>query len=143
MQKKYRLGGRRTFSYIYRKGKRTSGNYVTITYCLAKYGLRVGVVSGKKVGKSVVRNKVKRRIKDIAMHLIALMQSGYNYIIVAKADSADISYNDLAADIYKALSKAKLIKDETGALSWLSLRSIKCQKCDIAVLSVDREGGVC
>ena len=145
MQKKYRLGGRRTFSYIYRKGKRTGGNYVAITYCPAKYGLRVGAVSGKRVGKSVVRNKVKRRIKDIAMHLITYMQAGYNYIIVAKSGSAEISYKDLAADIYTALSKAKLIKDETGALKWLKSRGVEYTPKAIdnrGDISDDKKGGV-
>ena len=117
MQKKYRLGGRRTFSYIYRKGSRCGGKYVSVTYCPTKYGLRVGVVSGKRVGKSVVRNKVKRRLKDIAMRIIGYLQGGYNYVIVAKSGTADVPYMQLAQDLILCLDKVGLIKDKAGALS--------------------------
>ena len=116
MQKKYRLGGRRTFSYIYRKGSRCGGTYTSITYCPTRYALRVGVVSGKRVGKSVVRNTVKRRIKDIAMRLIGYLQGGYNYVIVAKSGSADAPYAKLAQDLISTLNKAGLLKDKAGAL---------------------------
>ena len=81
MQKKYRLGGRRTFSYIYAKGSRASGRYVTVIYCPARRGLRIGAVAGKKVGKSVVRNKVKRRMKEIARRFIPYLENGFNYIL--------------------------------------------------------------
>ncbi len=115
MQKKYRLGGRRTFSYIYARGSRTSGRYMAIICCPARRGLRIGVVAGKKVGKSVVRNKVRRRMKEIARAFIPHMQNGYNYIMVASPQAAGATFAELVKDMSAALTKAGKLSDKEVA----------------------------
>ena len=115
MQKKYRLGGRRTFSYIYARGSRTSGRYMAIICCPARRGLRIGVVAGKKVGKSVVRNKVRRRMIEIARAFIPHMQSGYNYIMVASPQAAGATFAELVKDMSAALTKAGKLSDKEEA----------------------------
>ena len=115
MQKKYRLGGRRTFSYIYARGGRTSGRYMAIICCPARRGLRIGVVAGKKVGKSVVRNKVRRRMKEIARAFIPHMQNGYNYIMVASPQAAGATFAELVKDMSAALTKAGKLSDKEEA----------------------------
>ena len=115
MQKKYRLGGRRTFSYIYAKGSRASGRYVTVIYCPARRGLRIGAVAGKKVGKSVVRNKVKRRMKEIARRFIPYLENGFNYILVASHAAAEADFAALCRDMAAALTKAGKLSDPSSA----------------------------
>ena len=115
MQKKYRLGGRRTFSYVYAKGSRASGRYMTVVYCPARRGMRIGVVAGKKVGKSVVRNKVRRRMKEIARRVIPYIENGYNYILVASALSSKASFAELISDMSAALTKAGKLSDKEKA----------------------------
>lgn len=115
MQKKYRLGGRRTFSYIYARGSRTSGRYMAIICCPARRGLRIGVVAGKKVGKSVVRNKVRRRMKEIVRRFIPYMENGYNYILVASAQASGAGFAELITDMSAALTKAGKLSDKENA----------------------------
>ncbi len=115
MQKKYRLGGRRTFSYIYARGSRASGRYMTVIYCPARRGLRIGVVAGKKVGKSVVRNKVKRRIKEIMRTFIPYLENGYNYIVLASQHAAEADFSALCRDLAGALTKAGKLSDRGAA----------------------------
>ena len=115
MQKKYRLGGRRTFSYVYAKGSRASGRTVYHRHIPARRGMRIGVVAGKKVGKSVVRNKVRRRMKEIARRFIPYIENGYNYILVASALSSKASFAELISDMSAALTKAGKLSDKEKA----------------------------
>ena len=116
MQKKYRLGGRRTFSFIYARGSRASGRYMTVITCpSARRGLRIGVVAGKKVGKSVVRNKVRRRMKEIVRRFIPYMENGYNYILVASAQASGADFAELITDMSAALTKAGKLSDKENA----------------------------
>lgn len=116
MQKKYRLSGRRTFSYIYAKGSRSAGRYMTLIYHSARRGLHIGIVAGKKVGKSVVRNKVKRRIKEIARRFIPCVENGYNYIVVASPAAAKADFSSLCLDLVSVFERAGKLKDKEGAI---------------------------
>ena len=116
MQKKYRLGGRRTFSFIYARGGRASGRYMTVITCpSARRGLRIGVGAGKKVGKSVVRNKDRRRMKEIVRRFIPYMENGYNYILVASAQASGAGFAELITDMSAALTKAGKLSDKENA----------------------------
>ncbi len=108
MQKRYRLSGRRTFNYIYRKGTSVSNGQLVLFYTPSKYSLRVGVVVSKKVGKAVVRNKARRRIKEAFRSMIADVVDKHNIIIVAKSCVATMSYQEIKISLEKLLKKAKL-----------------------------------
>ena len=47
----------------------------------------------KKLGKAHIRNKIKRRIKDILMK--NKMDLGKNYVIIVRKDAIAISYEEL------------------------------------------------
>jgi len=68
----------------------------------------VGVVVSKKVGKAVVRNKARRRIKEAFRSMIADVVDKHNIIIVAKSCVATMSYQEIKISLEKLLKKAKL-----------------------------------
>ena len=56
------------FTRILREGKRFRGRFLS-AYCLSEDGAdgnvnRVGVAAGKRLGKAVLRNRLKRRIRE-------------------------------------------------------------------------------
>lgn len=110
MQKIYRLKNRASYNYIYRKGRRVANDLVSICFVDA-HNLKVGVSVSKKIGNSVVRSLVKRRIKEYFRQMLPLVKSNYNYVIVAKEGIASKTYQEIGQSMVKLLKKAKLFND--------------------------------
>lgn len=68
-------------------------------------GARFGYTVSKKVGKAVVRNRIRRRLKAATRDLLEFASPGYDYVIIARPAAADRSYADLKADLAQALSR--------------------------------------
>ena len=109
MQKVYRLNKSCSFSYIYRNGKSYACKHLVLLFAPTKFNLKVGFSVSKKIGKAVVRNKVKRRLKEGFRSLIPYIDSHYNYVIVARAESADADYHELRQSLIYVLTKNGLI----------------------------------
>ena len=67
MQRRHRLSRSRDFDAVYRRGRSTSTRFLT-AYRLDRAeplgDARLGVAVPKKVGNAVVRNRVKRQLKE-------------------------------------------------------------------------------
>ena len=105
MQRIYRLTQRRSFSYVYKKGT----SYATprlVLYYVDAHNLKVGFVVGKKVGNSVVRSRVKRRISERFRLLIPMIDGKKNFVVVARTACADATSAQINDDLIYLLKKA-------------------------------------
>jgi len=59
---------------------------------------KVGVITSRRVGGAVVRNKVRRRLREIIKTCIAQIPAGFLVVIVAKSAAADVSFEQLKAE---------------------------------------------
>lgn len=99
---------RRDFTRVYQRGKSLSGRNVVV--CWRKTELddyRVGFTVSKKVGNAVVRNRVRRRLKEIARLRPELFAGKRDYIIIARASAAESDYRELERDLERLLRKIK------------------------------------
>jgi ribonuclease P protein component len=108
MQKIYRLTLNGSFKYIYRKGN-VMCSKLLVLYRVPAHNLKVGITVGKKVGNSVVRSLVKRRISESFRLLIPKISKNYNYVIVARSECADASYSEINSDIIYLLEKSGVL----------------------------------
>ena len=108
MLAKYRLKSRKAFSYTYKKGKSVRDGYMTMIVAPTKGGIKVGFSVSKKVGKSVVRNTTKRRLREVFYRHIADIKVN-NYIIVAKENISDLNFSDIETHVVKLLNKANCL----------------------------------
>ena len=69
--------------------------------------LRFGFSTSKKVGKAVVRNRVKRILKEICRLNKTWFSEGYDYIIIPKRDSGKESYNTFKEELFKLSRRIK------------------------------------
>lgn len=109
MQKIYRLSSNASFNYIYNRGKSVSAKDLILLFVPTKYSFKVGFTVSKKVGKAVVRNKTKRRLKNGFITIIPRINRSYNYIFVAKSGAAEQNYNELLRQMLYLLKKAGLL----------------------------------
>jgi ribonuclease P protein component len=65
----------------------------------------VGFVVGKAVGGSVVRNRVKRRLRHLTAARLDRLAGGSALVVRALPPAAAASYADLGADLDKCLDR--------------------------------------
>ena len=81
------------FRRLYYKGK-SAGNRYLVIYC-ARNRLevtRVGLTVSTKLGHAVVRNRVRRRLREIVRHNASCLPSGYDLVIVARTAAVEAEF---------------------------------------------------
>jgi len=97
------------FKRLYARGKSAVTPLMAV-YCRKNRtpGNRLGITVGKKVGNAVIRNRVRRRLKEIYRQNEASLTPGYDIVIVARVRSKDASYQALETDMLQVLRKLYL-----------------------------------
>lgn len=104
----YRLKSPKEFRQIYQKGKFLAGPYLVMHF--RKNGLecyRIGFSVSKKVGKAVVRNRVKRKLREICRLHEDLFPTGWDFIFVAREKSNSASYGEMEKNLVKLVKRIK------------------------------------
>ena len=110
MQKKYRLKNGRVFSYLRRKGESNANKTLVLVHATSKYPLKVGFIVSKKVdNRAVIRNKVRRRLREAFRALIPYLKDNVNYIVIAREACAQSNFEELAGSLAHLLIKSNLI----------------------------------
>ena len=110
MQRNYRLRKNKQFQYVYHRGKSCAVREVVVLYIRAS-NLQVGLSVSRKVGNSVMRNRVKRRLREQFRPLIPRLKRGY-YVVVARESAARADSAALCAALTGALKRQKLLAEE-------------------------------
>ena len=82
-------------------GKKISNRYSTIFYRRLENKsnryLNISIITKKKLGKAVQRNKIKRRLKNIINYILKSIKIDlkYSYLIIAKKNVLDSKYIDI------------------------------------------------
>lgn len=102
------------FRRVYNKGKSAATSKIVV-YCRQRRAAdknRLGITVGTKIGKAVIRNRIRRRIKEIYRLNEEKLKTGYDIVIVARVRSREAQYRELENDILKLCSKLGIVKDE-------------------------------
>jgi ribonuclease P protein component len=99
-----RLRHRKDFELAFSHGSRRHTKNFTII--LRPNGLqfsRLGVTVGKKVGKAVERNRVKRCLREFFRLHKHKLPAGHDMVIIAKKDAAKLAYHDMREELAAVL----------------------------------------
>lgn len=113
MKKENRLRKKRQFNYIYKHGSIVFSPCINLVFIKSKYTpLKVGFSVSKKVGKSVVRSLVKRRMSEAFRSLLQNVNDHYNYIFVAKEGISELDFWEIQKQIKSLITRAGLYDEK-------------------------------
>jgi ribonuclease P protein component len=96
MTKRARLSRSSDFQRIYRQGRSAASRFLVLYYFERSPGApasqaRLGLSVSKKVGGAVVRNRIKRLLREAFAACEAELPAQYDYVLIARAPLADLS----------------------------------------------------
>lgn len=107
------------FRHVLRSGQRnrtTAGDRLLLVSATpdGSPGDRVGLSVSKRVGGAVIRNRVKRRLREIFRDLVVsgggegdAEGAGWDIVATARPSAADATYDDLGRSAARLISKIK------------------------------------
>lgn len=97
-QRLYRTGGQANgYLVLYARKNRTDTN-------------RVGITVSKKLGHAVVRNRVRRRLREVYRLNEDKFQSGWDIVVVARTRAIHADFAQLVDAYMTAAQKAGILK---------------------------------
>jgi ribonuclease P protein component len=73
------------------------------------------VVTGRRIGKAVSRNRVKRRVREAVRARYASLAKGVDLVWIARPGIAAVDYSAIAAAVEQLLRRARLLRNAEPA----------------------------
>lgn len=114
MDKIYRLRSNMEFKKVYSGGKSYWNRNLVLYVKKNDIGnTRVGYSITKKIGNSVVRNRVRRRMKEVYRLKFDGIKNNFDLIFIPKKNIVDISYKELESAMLHILKLAGVLKGQS------------------------------
>lgn len=88
MERAHRLSRSRDFDTVYRRGRSVSTRYLVLHWFSRDEGdagePRLGIAVPKKLGGAVVRNRMKRRLRETWRSLLDEVPRGNDYVLAVR-----------------------------------------------------------
>ncbi len=102
--KSKRIRQRGEFVRIQGRGRPLSrGNFVVIAAPPATGASRLGITASRKVGNAVVRNRIKRLIREFFRRHYYQIHPPRDFVVIARASASQASYDQVASELGAAL----------------------------------------
>ena len=94
MNRRHRLSRSRDFDAVYRQGRSVSTRFLVLHWFARKdeaiaEGARLGLAVPKAVGTAVVRNRMKRKLREIFRAYSAELPQDNDYVLVVRPGLAE------------------------------------------------------
>ena len=101
------------FRRLYSKGK-SAANGLLVMYCRPNGSQenRIGLTVSAKLGHAVVRNRARRRLREVYRLHSPELKQGYDIILVARTRTVKASWQELNDTFVKLCRKLELLEDK-------------------------------
>ena len=103
-------------NHIFRRLYSTSGQANSIMVLYARKNRtgtnRVGITVSKRLGHAVVRNRVRRRLREVYRLNEAKFQPGWDIVVVARSRCISASFQDIVSAYLTLAAKAGILRPD-------------------------------
>lgn len=111
MQSRFRLSGDKRFSQIHREGRSAANNLLVVRVLPNGLGhSRFGFMVSKRLGNAVIRNKVKRRLREVVRN--TELRAGWDAVFIARRGAERAKYDQLRRSAQNLLRRTQLISND-------------------------------
>lgn len=104
------------FTLVHEEGKSWAGREIVLkALSTGANSSRFGFIVSHRVGNAVVRNRIKRRLREITRQ--TPVQAGWDIILIARIPAATADYKNLENTVNKLMTRAGLIIGENESNS--------------------------
>lgn len=114
MKRCYSLKRNKEFRYVYRRGNSKAHPLLVLIWVKARgnQGVHAGFSVSKKIGNSVVRNRVKRRLREALTPWLPRIKDGYNLIFIAREAVVKAEFTAVSDAVHNLLRRADVLKKD-------------------------------
>lgn len=113
MRRQFRLRKRGDFARLREQGRSTSHAWMVVSVLPNILGYnRYGFITSRRVGKAVIRNRVRRILREVTRYHHIHLRQGYDVVFVARQRIVEQSYANVKAHVGKLLEQAGLLRTD-------------------------------
>ena len=115
MQRRHRLTASKQFSQIHREGLSIANRFLVVR--VLSNGLdhsRFGFLVSKRIGNAVIRNRVKRRLREVVR--LTPVKPGWDAVFIARRGINRANFHELKQAAENLLKRTNLVADEEFAV---------------------------
>ena len=101
------------FQRLYRTSGQADGNLVLYARKNRSDCNRVGITVGKKLGKAHIRNRARRRIREVYRLNEEKFQPGWDIVVVARSRAVEASFDKLTGSFLSLARRAGILREDT------------------------------
>ena len=123
-----RLRTHRDYRTAYARGRTYGNELIVMKVCRRDPGAgpaRIGFVVTKKQGNAVVRNRIRRRLREVLRRRLPLLSGPVDLVITGKAGARTADWHALCASVDDLLGRARLLRAGPDAPPHDTLKDIE------------------
>ena len=124
MKRCYSLKKNSEFQYVYKAGKRFGGRGLLLVALKSRHGVRVGFSISKKVGGAVVRNRLKRRLRECVRPFLTELRP-CRLIFVVREELVNEPFAAIGKTVRHLIRKADMLQASGQAVSCAEIKRIR------------------
>lgn len=99
------------FDHVKRSGIRRGGKLLGLNVAPVENSgpCRVGFIVSRRIGGAVVRNRVRRRLREIVRGHQHDLRSGFWIVLVARRDAVSATYHELEHELLRLARRASIL----------------------------------
>ena len=114
MKKRRRIKSEKDFQFVFKKGK-SFANRQIVVYVISKTDqveFRIGLSVSKKIGNAVVRNRIKRYLRQSFFEIGPNLVRDIDIVVIARTQLSEYSFSEVKNSLIHVLKRASLIENK-------------------------------